>query len=115
MAKDKVIRLRCTEEEHRVWTQVAKDTGMTVSEFVRELLATPTGSRPVLATSFEGAQAFTAVPTPKARMAKLPGVKPEVVYTKTGACDHAGTEFGKLSGVGACPKCGAMITEVKAK
>ena len=29
----------------------------------------------------------------------------------TMGCDHAGTEIGKLSGVGACPKCGKMVTK----
>ena len=43
---------------------------------------------------------------------RMTGTKahPAVVIREV-ACDHAGTEIGRLSGVGACPKCGQMVTK----
>ena len=44
------------------------------------------------------------VPTDLSRPIPTPGTG------KVKECDHAGTEIGKLSGVGSCPKCGRTVT-----
>ena len=37
--KDKFINIRCTEEERKEWSELAKSYDMTVADFIRYLVA----------------------------------------------------------------------------
>ena len=112
MTKNSVIQLRCSPEEKAEWGSIAKAAGVSVSDLIRASI---------------GVEVQRRAPVPMERAMReavspdYPDIMPTDIKPKQSRkvavaaqistlCDHAGTEFGKLSGVGACPKCGKMVT-----
>ena len=108
--------LRVSDDVWDKWQGQAKAWGLSL---VRALEAAMAASGEEFPDS--GMKAWVTTPAKK-KPAKKPGPWTKEMTDAAEAmakkkaimqtlCDHAGTEIGKLSGVGACPKCGKVVTK----
>lgn len=110
--RNEVIQIRVTPEEKAVLEKLAAKSDLSVSDLIRKALMgsspAPPAVKRVATKPLKSVATFTAEIDP----ADWAGVAYSIADDPV--CDHAGTEIGKLSGVGSCPKCGKMVTKKEA-
>lgn len=102
------IEFHCSDEQKEKYIAAAKRDRRSLGDWMR-LVADQSSGLITIQNNNPEPRHFALADGSELKLA--PGEKKPLSSPIVGVvCDHAGTEIGKVSGVGTCPKCGKMVT-----